>query len=134
MSASGPAEDQLTRLPGDADGQATHDWMELGFGRTSTTSTAQATPRNLLGFKDGTRSSGRHVPRPFGQIIVRTVRAADRYGVHVIVALCKEPAVVAARATCTGRSRRPRRPALATGFCITLRGRNTPAFPAAERL
>jgi deferrochelatase/peroxidase EfeB len=30
--------------------------MELGFGRTSTTSTAQATPRNLLGFKDGTRN------------------------------------------------------------------------------
>jgi deferrochelatase/peroxidase EfeB len=33
-----------------------HNWMELGFGRTSTTSTAQATPRNLLGFKDGTRN------------------------------------------------------------------------------
>ena len=29
---------------------------ELGFGRTSATSTAQATPRNLLGFKDGTRN------------------------------------------------------------------------------
>jgi deferrochelatase/peroxidase EfeB len=33
-----------------------HRWMELGFGRTSTTTTAQATPRNLLGFKDGTRN------------------------------------------------------------------------------
>jgi len=33
-----------------------HNWMELGFGRTSTTATAQATPRNLLGFKDGTRN------------------------------------------------------------------------------
>ena len=32
------------------------NWMELGFGRTSTTSTAEATPRNLLGFKDGTRN------------------------------------------------------------------------------
>jgi deferrochelatase/peroxidase EfeB len=32
------------------------DWMELGFGKTSTTSTAQETPRNLLGFKDGTRN------------------------------------------------------------------------------
>jgi deferrochelatase/peroxidase EfeB len=32
------------------------NWMELGFGRTSTTSTAQTTPRNLLGFKDGTRN------------------------------------------------------------------------------
>jgi deferrochelatase/peroxidase EfeB len=29
-------------------------WSQLGFGRTSTTSTAQATPRNLFGFKDGT--------------------------------------------------------------------------------
>ncbi|MFC1419426.1 iron uptake transporter deferrochelatase/peroxidase subunit [Streptacidiphilus cavernicola] len=31
-------------------------WMELGFGRTSSTSPAQATPRNLMGFKDGTRN------------------------------------------------------------------------------
>jgi deferrochelatase/peroxidase EfeB len=31
-------------------------WSQLGFGRTSSTSTAQATPRNLLGFKDGTRN------------------------------------------------------------------------------
>jgi deferrochelatase/peroxidase EfeB len=29
-------------------------WAQLGFGRTSSTSTAQATPRNLFGFKDGT--------------------------------------------------------------------------------
>lgn len=29
-------------------------WTQLGFGRTSSTSTAQATPRNLLGFRDGT--------------------------------------------------------------------------------
>jgi deferrochelatase/peroxidase EfeB len=29
-------------------------WTQLGFGRTSSTSTAQATPRNLFGFKDGT--------------------------------------------------------------------------------
>src|SRR6185437_3871854 len=37
-------------------GVVAHNWMELGFGRTSTTSTAQATPRNLLGFKGGTRN------------------------------------------------------------------------------
>jgi deferrochelatase/peroxidase EfeB len=37
-------------------GVVANHWMELGFGRTSTTSTAQATPRNLLGFKDGTRN------------------------------------------------------------------------------
>jgi len=37
-------------------GVVAHNWMELGFGRTSTTTTSQATPRNLLGFKDGTRN------------------------------------------------------------------------------
>lgn len=31
-------------------------WSQLGFGRTSATSTSQTTPRNLLGFKDGTRN------------------------------------------------------------------------------
>jgi deferrochelatase/peroxidase EfeB len=31
-------------------------WMETGFGRTASTSASQATPRNLLGFKDGTRN------------------------------------------------------------------------------
>ncbi len=31
-------------------------WAQLGFGRTSSTSTKQATARNLLGFKDGTRN------------------------------------------------------------------------------
>ncbi|GAB4075459.1 iron uptake transporter deferrochelatase/peroxidase subunit [Nostocoides australiense] len=29
-------------------------WSQLGFGRTSSTSSSQATPRNLFGFKDGT--------------------------------------------------------------------------------
>jgi len=29
-------------------------WSQLGFGRTSSTSTTQSTPRNLFGFKDGT--------------------------------------------------------------------------------
>jgi deferrochelatase/peroxidase EfeB len=29
-------------------------WSQLGFGRTSVTSTTQTTPRNLFGFKDGT--------------------------------------------------------------------------------
>lgn len=31
-------------------------WSQLGFGRTSSTSTSQETPRNLFGFKDGTRN------------------------------------------------------------------------------
>jgi deferrochelatase/peroxidase EfeB len=31
-------------------------WSQLGFGRTSSTSKSQVTPRNLFGFKDGTRN------------------------------------------------------------------------------
>jgi deferrochelatase/peroxidase EfeB len=31
-------------------------WSQLGFGRTSSTSSAQATPRNLFGFMDGTNN------------------------------------------------------------------------------
>lgn len=41
----------LTRL---AFGRAQIRWSQLGFGRTSSTSTAQQTPRNLFGQKDGT--------------------------------------------------------------------------------
>ena len=41
----------LARL---AFGVATVRWSQLGFGRTSSTSTAQTTSRNLFGFKDGT--------------------------------------------------------------------------------
>ncbi|MBN9101847.1 MULTISPECIES: iron uptake transporter deferrochelatase/peroxidase subunit [unclassified Pseudonocardia] len=37
-------------------GTTTVKWSQLGFGRTSSTSTAQATPRNLFGFKDGTNN------------------------------------------------------------------------------
>ncbi|HEY1737522.1 MAG TPA: Dyp-type peroxidase, partial [Acidimicrobiia bacterium] len=43
----------LARL---ARGTAVMKWSQLGFGRTSSTSSSQATPRNLLGFKDGTRN------------------------------------------------------------------------------
>ncbi|MEU6719963.1 Dyp-type peroxidase, partial [Nonomuraea sp. NPDC046802] len=35
-------------------GKVSVRWSQLGFGRTSSTSRAQATPRNLMGFKDGT--------------------------------------------------------------------------------
>lgn len=41
----------LARL---AFGVASVRWSQLGFGRTSSTSTTQLTPRNLFGFKDGT--------------------------------------------------------------------------------
>ncbi|ROS76966.1 iron uptake transporter deferrochelatase/peroxidase subunit [Cellulomonas sp. PhB143] len=35
-------------------GTAAVRWSQLGYGRTSTTTTSQSTPRNLFGFKDGT--------------------------------------------------------------------------------
>jgi deferrochelatase/peroxidase EfeB len=41
----------LTRI---AFGRARMRWSQLGFGRTSRTTAAQATPRNLFGYKDGT--------------------------------------------------------------------------------
>ncbi len=37
-------------------GAVTVRWSQLGFGRTSSTSRSQATPRNLFGFKDGTEN------------------------------------------------------------------------------
>ena len=39
-----------------ASGSAVMRWSQLGFGRTSSTSDGQSTPRNLFGFKDGTRN------------------------------------------------------------------------------
>jgi len=35
-------------------GRAALRWSQLGFGRTSSTSQTQSTPRNLMGFRDGT--------------------------------------------------------------------------------
>ena len=43
----------LARL---AQGVATVRYLQNGFGRTSSTTTTQSTPRNLLGFKDGTNN------------------------------------------------------------------------------
>jgi deferrochelatase/peroxidase EfeB len=43
----------LARL---ARGAAVMRWSQLGFGRTSSTTRSQATPRNLMGFKDGTNN------------------------------------------------------------------------------
>ena len=72
----------LTRI---AFGRAAIRWSQLGFGRTSSTSTEQVTPRNLFGFKDGTNSlrartpatstptSGRvPSPRPHGSTVAAT--------------------------------------------------------------
>jgi deferrochelatase/peroxidase EfeB len=41
-------------------------WSQLGFGRTSSTSTAQLTPRNLFGFKDGTNNIKAEDPAALG--------------------------------------------------------------------
>jgi deferrochelatase/peroxidase EfeB len=43
----------LARIAG---GRATLRWSQQGFGRTSSTSRSQPTPRNLMGFKDGTNN------------------------------------------------------------------------------
>jgi deferrochelatase/peroxidase EfeB len=43
----------LARL---ASGAVTLRWTQQGFGRTSSTSSSQPTPRNLMGFKDGTEN------------------------------------------------------------------------------
>ncbi|BDV31855.1 iron uptake transporter deferrochelatase/peroxidase subunit [Microbacterium terricola] len=56
-------------------------WSQLGFGRTSRTTAAQATPRNLFGFKDGTAN-----------ILASDTAALDD---HVWVAGSDEPAWLA---------------------------------------
>ncbi|MEA2124711.1 MAG: deferrochelatase/peroxidase EfeB, partial [Solirubrobacteraceae bacterium] len=71
----------LARL---ARGTAVMRWSQLGFGRTSTTSRAQSTPRNLMGFKDGTnniraedtRDLSEHVWTPGGgtTLVTRRIR------------------------------------------------------------
>ncbi|MFE7844253.1 iron uptake transporter deferrochelatase/peroxidase subunit [Microbacterium sp. NPDC057407] len=62
-------------------GRARLRWSQLGFGRTSRTTTTQATPRNLFGFKDGTAN----------------ILAGDRAGLdeHVWVAASDDPAWMA---------------------------------------
>jgi len=42
-------------------------WSQLGFGRSSSTSRSQATPRNLFGFKDGTNNLKAEDPDPLAQ-------------------------------------------------------------------
>jgi deferrochelatase/peroxidase EfeB len=44
---------QLARI---GRGTAVVRWVQIGFGRASATATSQTTPRNLMGFKDGTNN------------------------------------------------------------------------------
>ena len=53
-------------------------WSQLGFGRTSSTSTAQETPRNLMGFKDGTNNITAEEPRSLARARVGRRRASPR--------------------------------------------------------
>lgn len=62
-------------------GRARLRWSQLGFGRTSRTTAAQSTPRNLFGFKDGTAN-----------ILATDTAALDD---HVWVAASDQPAWMA---------------------------------------
>lgn len=62
-------------------GRAKLRWSQLGFGKTSKTTAAQATPRNLFGFKDGTAN-----------ILAEDTAALDE---HVWVGSADEPAWLA---------------------------------------
>lgn len=44
-------------------------WSQLGFGRTSSTSTTQDTPRNLFGFKDGTANLKAEEPQSIDEFV-----------------------------------------------------------------
>jgi deferrochelatase/peroxidase EfeB len=52
-----------------ARGAAVMRWSQLGFGRTSSTSTSQETPRNLMGFKDGTNNIKAEDARDFDDFV-----------------------------------------------------------------
>ncbi len=54
----------LTRI---AFGRASIRWSQIGFGRTSSTSKSQSTPRNLFGQKDGTNNLKAEEPEKLAQ-------------------------------------------------------------------
>jgi deferrochelatase/peroxidase EfeB len=57
-------------------GRAQIRWSQLGFGRTSKTTSSQATPRNLFGFKDGTAN----ILADDGKALAQHVWVADADG------------------------------------------------------
>jgi deferrochelatase/peroxidase EfeB len=54
-------------------------WSQLGFGRTSSTSRAQETPRNLMGFKDGTNNLKLEDGRGLAEHVWVPANAAPRW-------------------------------------------------------
>ncbi len=50
-------------------GRASVRWSQMGFGRTSSTSAAQVTPRNLFGFKDGTANIKSESPKVVDEFV-----------------------------------------------------------------
>ncbi len=72
---------QFATWPGSGAARWCCKWSQLGFGRTSTTTRAQDTPRNLMGFKDGTNN----------------IRAEDTADLEQFVWVGDEGAGVAAR-------------------------------------
>ena len=61
-----------------ARGTAVLKWSQLGFGRASATGAGQTTPRNLMGFKDGTQKHPRRRHRRPGRARLGPGRAAVR--------------------------------------------------------
>ena len=73
----------LTRI---AFGRAQLKWSQLGFGRTSSTSTAQDTPRNLFGQKDGTNNIKAEEPTRLTEHVWITDGPAWSHGGSYLVA------------------------------------------------
>jgi deferrochelatase/peroxidase EfeB len=59
----------LRNLSRIAFGTARIRWSQLGFGRTSSTSTTQTTPRNLFGYKDGTANLKAEQPSDLDEFV-----------------------------------------------------------------
>jgi deferrochelatase/peroxidase EfeB len=67
-------------------GRAKLKWSQLGFGRTSSTSTAQDTPRNLFGQKDGTNNVKAEEPVRLSEHVWITEGPAWSHGGSYLVA------------------------------------------------
>lgn len=67
-------------------GRSRLKWSQLGFGRTSSTSTAQVTPRNLFGQKDGTRNLKAEEPQRLAEHVWISDGPAWAHGGSYLVA------------------------------------------------